>query len=144
MMQRFILFAFVAAAALFAAIPAFAERPVNLPQLNTIPVLVNFGAKSIATPTVTLTPGVKTNIGAYLPTGTIDFTFDVWDGDILIGHEDNLATAAVKWTGYKIASGTQGFKWEAAGGGTINLWAMPNDSATCTIIFGVACGQWEE
>ena len=47
MMQRFILFAFVAAAAMFAA-PSFAERPVNLPQLNTIPVLVNFGAKSIA------------------------------------------------------------------------------------------------
>jgi|GEM_PF-3223030 len=132
-------------AAVFAAFSftAFAERP-DLPSQNGVPVLCNFGVKSIATPTIVLTPGVKYDIGAHVPAGTIDFTFDVWDADILIGHEDNLATAVVKWTGTKIASGTQNVKWGSAGGGTVRLWAIPNGSASATVILGNACGQWEE
>jgi hypothetical protein len=129
-------------AALVLCSSAFAERP-TLPTQNSYPVLVNFGAKAIATPTILLTPGVFTNIGARLPNGTIGFTFDVWDQDILIGHNTNLATGSAKWTGYRIASGTQGVKWDNAGGGTINLWACPNGTATATVILGVAFGQWE-
>jgi len=125
------------------ASPCLAERP-TLPTQNSYPVLVNFGAKAIATPTILLTPGVFTNIGSSLPNGTIGFTFDVWDQDILIGHNTNLATGSAKWTGYRIASGTQGVKWDNAGGGTINLWACPNGTATATVILGVAFGQWEE
>jgi hypothetical protein len=141
-MRRMTIILLAAICAAFAS-PCLAERPA-LPTQNGHPVFVNFGAKQIATPTILLTPGVKTNIGSRLPAGTIGFSFDVYDGDILLGHEDNLATATSKWIGYKVASGTINAKWDQAGGGTINLWAMPNGSATCTVILSVAWGQWEQ
>ena len=141
-MRRFILIALMAA--MCAVVPASAERATGLPQVNGIPILINFGAKSISTDTVTLTPGVETDLSDYIPGGTVDFTMDVWDGDVLFGHEDNLATGTSKWHGYLVASGTKNFKWEAASAGTFKLWAIPNGAATCTLIITLSMGQWEE
>jgi len=121
------------------AIVVFGVQP-TLPTINGEPVQINFGYKSIATPTITLSEGVPVDLDDYLPVGTIGFELRAKTGGFVIGHGDNIATGTDR-IGRLVSEG-ESFTWNALAGDFVGQ--LLSNSGTATVILDGAWGWYEE
>ena len=118
---------------------AFAVQP-HLPTQNGYPVLVNFGYKKIATPTVTINNTII-DLADYLPAGTIGFKIRCASGSFVIGHPDNIATGTNR-VGDLVSAG-EIYQWNGFAGEHFNGGILGTASSTI-IVFDAAWGQYEK
>jgi hypothetical protein len=126
------------ALAFTSVIIAFADQP-NLPTQNGYPVVINFGFKDVATPTITINNAIV-DLADYLPAGTIGFELRCASGSFVIGHPDNIATGTSR-IGRLISEG-ETFTWNGLAG-TFNGVIISN-TGTATVVIDGAWGQYEE
>lgn len=120
------------------AIAAFSVQPA-LPTINGEPVIINFGYKSVATPTITLDDATPLDLDDYLPVGTIGFELRAKTGAFVIGHEDNIATGTNR-IGRLVSEG-ESFTWNGLAG-SFKGQIIANDTSATVIVDG-AWGWWE-
>lgn len=114
------------------AIIAFGVQP-DLPTINGNPVQINFGYKSIATPTITLDDVTAVDLDDYLPVGTIGFEIRAKSGAFVIAHGDNIATGTDR-IGRLISEG-ESFTWNGLAGDFVGK-IIANDTAATVIVDG--------
>ena len=117
---------------------AFAVQP-HLPTQNGYPVIVNFGFKEIATPTITIN-NAPVDLADYLPAGTIGFELRCASGSFVIGHPDNIATGTSR-VGRLVSAG-ESYTWN--GNANSFVGSVLGTASSTIIVFDAAWGQYEK
>jgi hypothetical protein len=123
--------------ALASVVIAFADQP-NLPTQNGYPVVINFGFKDVATPTITINNAIV-DLADYLPAGTIGFELRCASGSFVIGHPDNIATGTSR-VGRLISAG-ESYTWN--GNANSFIGSVLGTASSTIIVFDAVWGQYE-
>ncbi|HNS10627.1 MAG TPA: hypothetical protein PKN29_13065 [Candidatus Ozemobacteraceae bacterium] len=125
------------ALAFTSVIIAFADQP-NLPTQNGYPVVINFGFKDVATPTITINNAIV-DLADYLPAGTIGFELRCASGSFVIGHPDNIATGTNR-VGRLVSAG-ESYTWN--GNANSFVGSVLGTASTTVIVLDAVWGQYE-
>lgn len=112
---------------------AFAGQP-QLPTQNGEPVLVNFGFKNVATPTITIHNDIV-YIDDYLPAGALGFELRCASGSFVIGHPEDIATGTNR-VGRLVSSG-ETYIWNSFAGQIFDGAILGTASSTVIVFDGV-------
>lgn len=122
----------------FSCAMAFADQP-ELPTQNGYPVVINFGFKDVATPTITIN-NAKVDLADYLPAGTIGFELRCASGSFVIGHPDDIATGTNR-VGRLVSAG-ESYTWN--GNANSFVGSVLGTASTTVIVLDAVWGQYEQ
>ena len=125
--------------AIVSVVVAFADQP-TLPTQNGYPIVVNFGFKEVATPTITVDDVTAVDLADYLPSETIGFELHAASGSFIIGHADNIATGTNR-IGRLVSEG-ETYTWNGLAGTFVG--SIIGTATSTKVVIDGAWGQYEK